>query len=75
MGELWAVVCEYWLINVCIAGTMNLLTSEMNFSRVRANSARMVLRSALPQGQVSICDKDYQEVQNMMKTIIDGSRC
>jgi len=74
MGEWWAVACEYRLINRCIADTMNFLTRYMNFSRVRANSARMWLRSALRQGQVSICEKDYQEVQNMMKTIIDGSR-
>jgi len=75
MGKLWAVACEYRLINRCIAGTMNLLTRYMNFSHVRGNSATMLLRSALPQGQVSICEKDYQEVQNMMKTSIDGSRC
>ena len=54
---------------------MNLLTRYMNFSRVRVYSARMLLRSALPQGQVTICEKDYHVVQNMMKTIIDGSRC
>jgi len=54
---------------------MNLLTRYMNFSRVRVNSARMLLRMALPQGQVSICDKDYQEVQNMMNTNINSSRC
>jgi len=34
----------------------------------------MLLSLALPQGQISICEKDYQEVQIMMKTIIDGSR-
>jgi len=54
---------------------MDPVTRFMNIRRIRANSARMFLRSALPQGQVSICEKDYQEVQNMMKTIIDGSRC
>ena len=54
---------------------MNLVTRYMNFSHVRANNARMLLRSALPQGQVSICEKDYQNVQNMMRTSIDGSRC
>ena len=67
--------CEYRLINRCIAGAMKLLTRYINFSCVRANSARMLLRSALPQGQVSICEKDYEEVQIMMKAIIDGSRC
>ena len=53
---------------------MNLLARHMNFSRVRANSARMLLHLALPQGQVSICHKDDQEVQIMMKSIVDGSR-
>jgi len=54
---------------------MNLLTRYMNFGHVRANSARMLLQSALPQSQVWICEEDYQEVQNIMKTIIYGSRC
>jgi len=54
---------------------MTLLTRYMNFCCVIAICARMLLLSALPQGQVSICEIDYQEVQNMMKTIIDGSRC
>jgi len=54
---------------------MNLLTRYINFGRVKANSARMLLCSALPQGQISICEKDYQKVRNMKKTIIDGSRC
>ena len=53
---------------------MKLLARYKNFSRVRANSARMLLHSALPQGQVLINQKDYQEIQIMMKTIIDGSR-
>jgi len=75
MGEWLAVAYEYWLINRCIAGEMKLWTRYMNFNRLRAKSARMLLRSALAQGQVSICAKDYQEVQIMMKTIIDGSRC
>jgi len=54
---------------------MKLLARYINFSCVGANSARMLLHSALPQGQVSICQKDYQYIQIMMKTIIDGSRC
>jgi len=54
---------------------MKLLARYLNFSRVRANSARMLLRSALRQGLVLICGKDIQYVQIMMKTIIDGSRC
>jgi len=61
-------------MNRCIAGAVNLLTRYMNFSHVRANSARMLLRLALPLGQVSFCEKDFQEVQNMMKTMIDGGR-
>jgi len=75
MGEWWAVTCEYRLINSWIADTMELLTRYINRSRVRAISARMSLCSALPQAQVSICEKDNQVVQIMMKTIIDGSRC
>jgi len=54
---------------------MHFVTIYINFSGVRANSARMLLRSALPQGQVSLCENEYQEVQIMMKTIIDGSGC
>jgi len=54
---------------------MNLLTRYIDFSRVRANSARMLQRLALPQGQLgSICQKVYQDVQNMVKTIINGSK-
>ena len=49
------------------------LARYINFSRVRVNSARMLLRSALSQGQVSIWQKDYQYIQIIMKTIIDGS--
>jgi len=75
MGEWWAVACKYRLINRCIAGAMKLLARYIIFSLERGNSARMLLCSALPQGQVSICQKDYQWVQIMMKTIIDGSRC
>jgi len=75
MGKWCAVASEYRMINRWIAGTMNLLTRYINCSGVRANSARMLLWSALPQCQDSIRDKDYQEVHTMMKTIIDGSRC
>ena len=53
---------------------MKLLAIYINFSCGRANGVRRFLRSALPQGQVSICLKDYQYVQIIMKTIIDGSR-
>ena len=52
---------------------MKLLTRYMNFSRVRANSSRMLLHSALSQGQVPIWQKDDQYIQIIMKTIIDGS--
>jgi hypothetical protein len=48
---------------------------KINFSHVRANSAGMLLRPALPQGQVLICQKDYQQGQIMIKAIIDGRRC
>ena len=54
MGEWGAVTCEYWLINRCIAGTMNLLARYINFNSIRVNSARIILGSALPQGRVSI---------------------
>jgi len=54
MGEWWAVACQYRLINWCIAGAIQLLAGYINFSHVRANSARMLLRSALSQNQVSI---------------------
>jgi len=74
MGEWWAVACQYRLIERCTAGAMKLLARYINFSHVRVNSARMLLRSASSQGQVSICQKDYQYVQIMIKTIIDGSR-
>jgi len=57
MGEWWEVACEYRLINRCIAGAMKLLTRYINFSHVRANSARMILHTALPQGQVLIWEK------------------
>jgi len=59
MGEWRAVACEYRLIHRCIAGAMNLLTWYKKFCSVRANSGRMTLRWALPQGQVSICEEDY----------------
>jgi len=74
MGELWAVACDYQLIHRCIAGAMKLLARYPNFSHVRANSATMLLRSALPQCQVQIREKDYRPVQTMMKTIIDDNR-
>jgi len=48
IGKWWAVCREYRLINGCIEGAMNLLTRYEKFSCVRANSARMLLRSALP---------------------------
>jgi len=75
MGEWWPVACKYRLINRCIAGAAKLLARYIDCSRVRANSARMLLRLAFPHGQVSICQKDYEYVQIMMKTIIDGCRC
>jgi len=75
MCEWWAVACEYRLLNRCIAGAMNLFAWDVNFSCVRANIARMLLRSALPQGRVSLCQKDSQQVQILMKVIIDGSSC
>ena len=52
-----------------------LLARYMNFSCVRANNARMIMRSASPEGQVLIWQKDDRYVRIMMKNIIDGSRC
>jgi hypothetical protein len=69
MGEWRVVACAYRFINRCIAGPMKLLARFTNFCRVRANSARMLLRSVLPHGHIWMGQKD------MMKTIIDGSRC
>jgi hypothetical protein len=60
MGEWSAEACEYRLTNKCIADTMKLLALYINLSPVRVNSARMLLHSALPQGQVLICQNDYQ---------------
>jgi len=74
MGEWWAVACEYRLTNRWIAGAMNLSTRYIKFSRASVISAEILRRSALPQGKVSICEKEYEEVQILMKTIIDGSR-
>jgi len=53
---------------------MNLSTRYIKFSRASVISAEILRRSALPQGEVSICEKEYEEVQILMKTIIDGSR-
>jgi len=60
MGKWWAEACTYRLINRCIAGTIKLLARNINLSHVWANSATMLLRSALPQGQVLIWQKDFQ---------------
>jgi hypothetical protein len=54
---------------------MKHLPRYIDFSCVGANSARMLLHSALPQGQDSTGQKDYQYIQIILKTIIDGSRC
>lgn len=40
---------------------------------MKANRAGMVLGLALPQDRVSICLKDNHYVQNIKKTILDGS--
>jgi hypothetical protein len=39
---------------------MKLLARYIKFSSVQANSTRMLLHSALPQGQVLIWEKDNQ---------------
>ena len=54
---------------------MKRLVRYINFSQMSADSARMLQHSALPQGHVSICQKDFHSVQILMKSIIDGSTC
>jgi hypothetical protein len=75
MGECWAVACAYQFKITCIADAMKLVVRHIHFSRVRANSARMLHSLALPQYQVWISQRDYQLGQIMMTAIIDGSRC
>jgi hypothetical protein len=54
---------------------MKLLARYIEFGYVRANNIRMFLRLAFPQSHVSIGQQDYQYVEIIMKTFIDGSRC
>jgi len=56
MGKWWAVACEYWLINRCTAGVMTFFPHFINFSHVRANSARMLLCSALTEASLNMTD-------------------
>jgi len=75
MGKWWAVACEYWLINRCTAGVMTFFPHFINFSHVRANSARMLLCSALTQRQVWIWQTDFQHVWIIIEAMVDVSRC
>jgi hypothetical protein len=75
MGQWWAVTGINRLRNRWIVGAMKLVARYINFCRVRANNARMLLRLALRHGHVSIRHQDYQKVWIMTKSIIDGSRC
>jgi len=75
MSEWCPVACEYRLMNRCIADTTYILATYINLHSMRANSARRFLSSALPQGWVSICQKDNQYDQIIMLTIIDVSWC
>jgi len=75
MSKWWAVVCQYRLMNRCIVSAMNLLARYKHCISMRANCGRIILGSALSQGQPSIIHNEYQYVQNIMKTIIDGTRC
>jgi len=75
MGEWYEVDREYRFINRCIAGAMNLWAWYLIFSRVRVNSARLLHRSALPQGWVSIRQNNSWSSQIRMKSIVDSSRC
>jgi len=60
MGEYGAVACKYWLINRTIAGILNELARCIKFNTMRAISARRLLGSALPNGQVWIRQKGIQ---------------
>jgi len=54
---------------------MNLWAWYIIFRRVRVNSARLLRRSALPQGWVSIRQNNSLSSQIRMKSIVDSSRC
>jgi hypothetical protein len=60
---------------LCITRAMKPFARHINSSPVRPNCARMLLRSASPLGEALRCQKDYQQVQIMMKTTVYGSRC
>jgi hypothetical protein len=74
-GELYAVDREYRFINRSIAGIMNLLAWYIIFSHVRVNCARLLRRSALPQGWVSIRQKNSRSSPIRRKSIVESSRC
>ena len=57
-----------------MTGAKGLLAGYIDLTSVGANSARILLRSASPHGQVAICQQDIQLVQIGMKTMNDGSR-
>jgi len=48
MGEYWVVLWENWLINKGIVGNKYYLARCINFNRMRATSARILLGSASP---------------------------
>jgi len=59
MGENWAVEWEGLFINRSTAGEMNDFAWYMKFGSLLATWERMLLGSALPQGRVSISQKEW----------------
>jgi len=70
----WAVGYKFLFIIDLIAGSINGLARYITFRHVRANSARLILGSTWSLRRVSICQKDNQYVQIMMKTHLHGSK-
>jgi len=75
MGKWWALTCKYRLIHRSIAGAISLLGRNRNFRTMRVNCATILPCLALPQGRVSIFQKETQNVQIMIEIIVDGSKC
>jgi hypothetical protein len=69
MGEWGAVASEYRLMNRCIPDAMNLWARWINFTCVREHRERMLLSSALPQGQGSIDQINYHMFESWWKLL------
>jgi len=74
IGEYCVVTSEYWLMSRCIGGEMNHLARCINFNRMWATSAWILLGSAVPKGPVSIRQTGNQSVEIITNAITDGSR-